>query len=80
MGGASSAGSDIPRQATTADNVVIYRGSTCPPPVCVSHLTAVVPGVGIIYPAFLLVSGPLCADPGLSPFSVAGTVQQQGPW
>ena len=80
MGGASSAGSGIPRQGTAADNVVIYRASLCPPPVCITQLTATVPGTGIIFPTILLVSGRLFADPGLVPFAPAGTALQDGAW
>ncbi len=80
MGGASSAGSGIPRQATANDNVVIYRESTPPPPVFRTALTAqVFPECGaVIYPAILLIGCPLPPDPGLIHFAPAGTVVQNG--
>ena len=52
MGGASAEGSGITRQATTDDNVVIYRAFAPPPLVCLPMLTAqFVPGYGVILPA-----------------------------
>ena len=81
MGGASAEGSGFTRQATTFDNVVIYRASATPTPVCLPILTAqILPGGGILFPPILLVSGPVPADPGLIPFAPAGTVITQGAW
>ncbi len=79
MGGASAAGSGITRVATTDDNIVITRATTPLPPVIVPMLTAqILPTGGMIFPPILLWSCPLGPDPGLAPFSPAGTVLTQG--
>ncbi len=80
MGGATQAGSGIPRHVTARDNVVVYRGTTILlPPLVVPALTAqVTPEGGVVLPPVLLISGPLPADIGLAPFSPAGTVATQG--
>jgi len=79
MGGASAEGSGITRLATTDDNIVITRATTPLPLVVVPMLTAqILPTGGIIFPPILLWSCPLGPDPGLAPFSPAGTVGTQG--